>query len=541
MAILGPYYYGKYSWDNYLVNIQMMITSMRAAYLEGIQLQSEALAVAHEQVEELREKTEQLRHLEQTLESGFEELRAEFEWGFTLMVDQMDRQVERLSQIAASQDAIQKSLQSPLSTQATELFHLGQQHQRKGALAEALETYLKAEQKNYVDFGLQFQIGKLFLYGCDADDNVIDLPEAEKHLLLAAQCADADKSTLPQWNEYCGQAYFHAAVSAYLIGEQEQAAVNPDSMRSCLERALGHLGKAEILWPRFTEIAYTQAKCHALLGNKHKALERFQILSDRDRRYCAKSSQDADFTAFHIEIKELFGQACTSPGSLALAVATNLEKARDTFVWVNLGDAGDSLSGDIEQELAAAGRMLPTLDADLEGLHRRTNEQRLALEELAEKGLLAKVNKHNDELKSLDSNIVQARNAVELHKWQLKETIGGYTGCFFMVLTCGIAAYLGNRLGGKLTIILTLIAGVIISFPVYHLVNGLAPSRVQGRLQKQIEQNLREIELSEEERRLLNEALKQAQEQLARFHSWRDSKTPEITSYSITAATEKES
>ena len=328
MAILGPYYYGKYNWDNYLVDIQTAFASMRAAYRESIEVQSEALAVAHEQVEELREKTEQLRHIEQTLESGFEELRAEFEWGFTLMVDQMDRQVERLSHIAASQDAIQKSVQLPLLAQATELFHLGQQHQQKGAVAEALETY------------------------------------------------------------------------------------------------------------------------------------------------------------------------------------------------------------DIEQELMAAGRMLPTLDADLEGLDRRTNERRIALEELAEEGLVVKVNKHKAELESLESNIVQARNAVELHKWQLKETVGGYTGCFFMVLACGIAAYVGNRLGGKLTIMLSLIAGVIISFPVYHLVNGFAPSRAQGRIQKQIEQNLREIELSEEENRVSNEALKQAQEQLARFRAWRNWMTTEITSSS---------
>ena len=58
-----------------------------------------------------------------------------------------------------------------------------------------------------------------------------------------------------------------------------------------------------------------------------------------------------------------------------------------------------------------------------------------------------------------------------------------------------------------------------------HLVNGFAPSRAQRYIQKQIEQNLREIELSEEQNRVSNEALKEAKEQLARFRSWRDSKT----------------
>jgi tetratricopeptide (TPR) repeat protein len=527
MAIFSPYYYGKHKWDNYLLDIQRTIKSTNAGDRESIWLQPD---VVHEQFEELRHQTEQLRHIERALENGLEELRAEFEWGFSLMVDRMDTQIKHLSQIAASLDAIHKTLPSHILTQARELFQLGQEHRRKGLIAKAIESYLKAEQKNDVDFPLQFQIGKLFLYGRDGDDNVIDLPQAEKHLLLAACYADADKSMFPLSNDYCGQAYFHAAIAAYLIGEQEQAAGHSDSMRSCLERALGYLAKAQILWPRFTEIVYTQAKCYALLGNKQEALERFQILSDRDRRYCAKASQDADFTAFASEIKGLFRRACTYPGSLALAVSASLEKAQETFPWVKLGNAGGSLSDAIEQELTAIGRVLPTLDADLEGLHRRTNEQRKALEALAEDGLAAQVNKHAAELKSLDSNIVDARDAIELLKWQLKETIGGYTGCFFMLLTCGIAAFFGNRLGGNPMIILSLIVGVIICFPVYHLVNRFAPSRPESRIRNEIDQKLGEIELSEEQSRISKEGLAKAQQQLARFRSWRDCKASGNTS-----------
>ena len=134
-------------------------------------------------------------------------------------------------------DAIHKTLNSPLLTQARELFQLGQERFRKGLLDKALEAYLKAEEKNEVDFPLQMQIGKLYFYGRDEDDDVIDLLKAEKHLLLAARYADAEKATFPPWNEYCAQAYFHAAVAAYLIGEQEEAAGRPDSRRTSLERA----------------------------------------------------------------------------------------------------------------------------------------------------------------------------------------------------------------------------------------------------------------------------------------------------------------
>src|ERR1039457_1373655 len=277
MAFPGPYYYGKQKWDNYLLDIQQTIEAGNTVQRQSFEFQAKALDTAQAQA----------RRMEGALQGGFEELRAEFEWGFTLMVDRMDAQIDQLSQIAASLDAIHKTLQSPLLTQARELFQLGQERFRKGLLDKALEAYLQAEQKNEVDFPLQLQIGKLFLYGRDEDDDVIDLPQAEKHLLLAARYADAEKGTFPQWNEYCGQAYFNAAVAAYLIGEQEQAVGHSDSR---LERALKYLTKAATLWPRFNEIVYTQAKCHALVGQTQDAAQKLEILSDRDRRYFAKAS-----------------------------------------------------------------------------------------------------------------------------------------------------------------------------------------------------------------------------------------------------------
>ena len=40
-------------------------------------------------------------------------MRAEFEWGFTLVVDRMDRQIKVVAQIAAKLDEIHKTIQSP--------------------------------------------------------------------------------------------------------------------------------------------------------------------------------------------------------------------------------------------------------------------------------------------------------------------------------------------------------------------------------------------------------------------------------------------
>jgi tetratricopeptide (TPR) repeat protein len=164
--------------------------------------------------------------------------------------------------------------------QARELFRIGQERLGKGLLDKALEAFLQSEQKNDVDFLLQLQIGKLHLYGRDAASNVIDLPQAERHLLLAARYADAEKGTIPGWNEYCGQAYFHAAVAVYLLGEQERTAGRPDGMRDCLEQAMRYLAKAIALWPQFIESNYTLAKCQALLGHGEEVRRELELLSD---------------------------------------------------------------------------------------------------------------------------------------------------------------------------------------------------------------------------------------------------------------------
>src|ERR1022692_1054492 len=147
MPFLGPYYYGKHKWDNYLLDIQETLESGNAAHRQNIRLQSGTLDVARKQVEELRQQTEQLSNIEQALQNGFEGLRAEFEWGFTLMVDRMDTQINLLSKVAEELDAIHQTLKSPLINQAQELFRLGEQHFNEGLWDKALKDFLESEKK----------------------------------------------------------------------------------------------------------------------------------------------------------------------------------------------------------------------------------------------------------------------------------------------------------------------------------------------------------------------------------------------------------
>jgi tetratricopeptide (TPR) repeat protein len=443
MPFLGPYYYGKHKWDNYLLDIQETLESGNAAHRQNIRLQSGTLDVARKQVEELRQQTEQLSNIERALQNGFEGLRAEFEWGFTLMVDRMDTQVNLLSKVAEELDAIHQTLKSPLINQAQELFRLGEQHFNEGLWDKALKDFLESEKKNDVHPLLQLQIGKLYLFGRSDSYNLIDLPEAERHLLLAARYADAKKKTLTRWSGLCGQAYFYAGVAAYLIGEQEQAAGRPDSMRACLERALAYLAKAAILWPQFTEIIYTQAKCHALLGQIRDSTQKLEMLSDRDRRYFAKASQDGDFAIFSADVDEVFRRATISPGPFARAAQAKSDGVAEAIAWAKRSTPGAKVDLEaveaFESELANARRSLTTLDVDIEALSARLSRMKAELEKIAQCSLQHNIDASKIDLSAQDALKNKLESSIGDLRKTMKSTKGTGAGCLVAFLACVLA------------------------------------------------------------------------------------------------------
>ncbi len=202
---------------------------------------------------------------------------------------------------------------------------MGQRDHQIGLLPEALEKFLAAEHLNKVNFPLQLQIGKLFLYGKTNQDDIINLPKAEEHFLLAARYAGAEE----KWGKCRGEALFHAAITSYLLGEQLKNSGHLDAAQESLESALARLQSAIDSWPAFTESYYLAAKCHALLGQKEKALDNLEILSDRDRRYFAKMSKDRDFDSIHGEASEIFQNAIINPGPTARAAQIQLSEFRE--------------------------------------------------------------------------------------------------------------------------------------------------------------------------------------------------------------------
>jgi tetratricopeptide (TPR) repeat protein len=502
--LFRPYYYGAHKWDDYLLDIQDALAA-------DVGLQQDI--------------AKELAAVRQGLESGLAEMRASFEWGFTLLAERMDAQVRLLSQTVAKLDAIHKTLESPLTTQARELFNIGQERMRKGLLDKALQSFRLAEEKNDVDFILQLQMGKLLLYGRNRDSNVVDPVEAEKHLLAAARYADAEKESLGYygWVKYYGQALFHAAVAAYVSGSQEHTVGRPEIARDCQRRALSYLDSAVKRGYTPTEIIYFQAKCHALLGTCGEALERLRVLSDRDRRYCAKASHDPDLQTLQARIREIFESACSSPGNSARLTFEKHAEAKEMFRWAKIGNIkpGGVLGRVqlIEEELSSAERALGGLDADIDYLHGRIIELGRELGRIASDALEAQVQRREVELESLRSSAPAGKLALEELQNRLKNTTGGRTGCLFMVMTVGACALAFRGLGLPLEAGVTL--GIVLSFPVYFIVNRFAPSRAEREIKTQINEKLSEMDARAKEIPNAEQRLEEARQQLATFQSWR--------------------
>ena len=143
------YYYGEHKWADYLIDNRERLESIREAQDQANELTQRSLdqmkAANEDQLDQLRQIDRSIGELQSTLvdgvmllseriDSGFEKLGAEFEWGFTLVIDQMESQRRQFTSIIDTLDRIHETLESPLLTQARELFRLGQEYLGKGLL-----------------------------------------------------------------------------------------------------------------------------------------------------------------------------------------------------------------------------------------------------------------------------------------------------------------------------------------------------------------------------------------------------------------------
>jgi tetratricopeptide (TPR) repeat protein len=362
---LQPYHYGERRWDNYLLDLHESLDANAGTSQQILQAQEHAAEIYREQADELQQQTIELEAIRDSLD----EIQADLRWGFNVVVDRLDRQIAVFSEAVKALDAIHKTLQSPLMTQAKELFDWGEDRFHKGLYDKALDAFLHSEQKNEVNFLLQLRIGTLFLEGRNRDCNVIDLPSAEKHLALADRYAQAEAKTVPNWREFSGEARYRAGIAAYLTGEQKQQAGDSDAMRACLERAVEHFQRS-FQFRDNNRTIYSQAKCLALLGQKQEALSLFEILSDRNRKYLAEVTHDPDFDSIRNDIELVFKRAVENPGPLARNAKAKLDDVDKLLAWAKqaVSSASQVKVTTLERHLSEARRLLGSVDVNIESL-----------------------------------------------------------------------------------------------------------------------------------------------------------------------------
>jgi tetratricopeptide (TPR) repeat protein len=440
--VIGAFYYGGKKWDNYLLDIRESIDESAQTQVSAIQGVEEAI-----------------HDLSHDLGRSIEDLRADFNWGMTLIADRMAEQTDLIRRVTNQLDAIQKTLESPLLTQAREFFRLGQDRLEKGLLDKALEAFLRAEQKNDVDFLLQLQLGKLYLYGRDEDDNVIDLKQAEQHLLLAARYAKAHEGSLPEWRRFCGEACFHAAVTAYLQGNEEQTG-RAENARHCLQRALEHATKAVDIWPAFAESQYVRAKALCLLGRGSEAIEDLKSVVDRDRRYLRKATQDQDFKLIQAELARLPEEVRQDPGPTVREAHRQLTVATEALRLARKAAPEKEDLGELnalEQRLRAAKQQIEGMDADIESLLDNVRATLNSLFTLTDKVL-------REGVTSLEGRNSADRNRIGEIERNKKEYTGKGLGIFFVLLLVFGFPWLAGVIGNVMVPDLGYLIGVVLTF-----------------------------------------------------------------------------
>ena len=251
------------------------------------------------------------------VEASIDSLHSDFNYNMGLVLDQLQIQNQLTFGILERLDAIHKTLEHPELTKAREFYNRGCERLSKGLLDKALEAFLKAEEKNDTDFFIQFQIGKLYLYGMDEDDNVIDLPKAEKHLRDAARYGKAEIAVMPEFKRWAGEALLHTSIACYAQANDQQ--INGDSAgaKEFIPKAFQLAQQACEIYPSLSESQYHLAKYAALSGDVEISVQSLEKAVTSDVNYCLKTEFDRDFDKMRPHIFDLFERMRVKMGKKA--------------------------------------------------------------------------------------------------------------------------------------------------------------------------------------------------------------------------------
>ena len=302
-----------------------------------------------------------------------EELNAAFGFRIGLVVTQRQAQRRLLHGVAERLDLIHRAADSPTAVRARELFRTGCERLERGLLDKALEAFIESDKANDADYLTQLQLGRLYLYGKNEDDDVVDLDKAHAHLLHAARYGKSELAALPEAEASTAEALLHAAIACYLLASEAGLDGDDAMSRKRLEESVQLAEGAAGLRPVLGEAHYQAARGLALLGRPDDAAAALERAIAVDRRYCLRVADDPDFGSARITVSCLLERLHADALARARQLLAEKRRLVDSFVYD--GDAAQAVQRTLEDRLATAGQMLgrTTLfdcqDASTELLH----------------------------------------------------------------------------------------------------------------------------------------------------------------------------
>jgi hypothetical protein len=329
-----PYRFGRESWSDYLVSVEHAVRAV------GLQ-QHRDLATLNETIFGLRGQTLELRRDlirgQEIVTDALSRLGEELGSGLTLLIELCAESNHRLETISRQLYMMHETLNAPRLTQAGELFRIGENRRKHGLLDKALDAYHESEELNDVDFLLQLQIGKLYLYGHTDDHDVVDLECAIRHLQQAmrfAAAAEADLGDAAREVEL--EARYHLSAAYYISASDAVISHNQPLADELIARATTIL----FLRPNIHRDALLLAtQLHCRGGEPSRALPYLRELADWDRGALYRARTDPDL----IPIRDLLPDLCVSierePGPMTIKVSRSVSSAliplrrRDTIAF----------------------------------------------------------------------------------------------------------------------------------------------------------------------------------------------------------------
>jgi len=328
--------------DSFVRDVRGGIDTSRSAIKSAISDQTRTLVASNEQLadrfgrafDQMSGRLEMgLRAIEQGIgdvASAVEALHADFTYSFSLLIEQVRIQNGLLTTLVDKLDAIHNTLKSPTATKAREFYQIGCDRLTRGLLDKAMEALQKSAELNDTDFFTQFQIGKLYLYGIDEDDNVVDLAKAKSHLLEAARYAKGEAAVDPSFLRLAAQACLHASIATYASIDGSGQAQNSAEL---LKNADALASRALQYDPDLGEAFFHRAKYSALLKDPNTT-SLLKSAIQLDREYAIKVDLDAAFEGCRPEVAQLLGSLRDEARAQAeRQLRTTQSKRQEASTW----------------------------------------------------------------------------------------------------------------------------------------------------------------------------------------------------------------